>query len=249
MIKKQKKLISILIVGLVWVFVGCSKPSIHEKLSKDDQTLSYISEREKNFNNADYLDLKTEDEALEIVKDKYKLSIPKSYEQFKEVLTRTFDSEGVEAGESKYSVFSKDGELEFRTIYPFYEKEKLRFITRVSLIYEFLGQTKQVRLKRQEVNVVSAIGNDPFLQKKLYPLTQDIAGIMKLPEGLTKDGIAGYEKQIKELQDPIRNDSVAIVTNTVGINENEELAKSISAIYNNLGEFKEVNAEISDNTK
>ncbi|OJG74781.1 hypothetical protein RV12_GL002198 [Enterococcus quebecensis] len=193
--------------------------------------------------------MKTEEEAFKVLKNKYKVAIPPYYEQAKKLVAKDITTDAVQPGETKYLILARDKEVEFRTVYTFYQEEKLQTMAVINFYYTFSSDAKKARLERQVVNIKIAPANGKLPKDNYKEITQDLGALMKLPEPTISEGIQGFEKQIKESGKQFKNESVAIVTNSVGLNKNEELAKSISAIYDGGGNLKEIYAEIWDQTE
>lgn len=242
---KEQLLRLVILVALLSI-AGCCKADRYASFSKMDQTLSWFNERNRSFGDADYSTINEEEDAFRILREKYKVEIPSYYERTKKMLGKELTSNSVQRGTTKYAVFSRDKELEFRTIYPFYRGEELQVFSEVVLTYSYSVDQKQAYLKSQVVTVkISPVkGNLP--NNNLKELLEAIGKNMKIPENQITSGIAGYEKKVKETEMPITDDYLPIVSNAGGLDKETEFLKEIAAVYDEAGTFRELYAEISD---
>ncbi|MEI5993774.1 hypothetical protein [Candidatus Enterococcus mansonii] len=246
---KLKIFIAITMFCSLLAVTSCSNSNPHAQLPKKDQQIVWSGARERSFGDSDYVDLSSKDEAMKVMKDKYKLSIPDYYEKAIKTIDSSLSSETVKADKLQYLIYAKNEDLELRTIYPFYEGENLKFVAIVSLKYKFLRETKKARLRIQAVDIKNASSDQEFPKDKVILLAKELGSIMRIDNSLIKSGIKGYEKQIKEANRQFSNESVPVVSNRTGLDKDKELGKSISALYDGFGKLTDVYAEISDDTK
>ncbi|PZL72804.1 hypothetical protein CI088_09920 [Enterococcus plantarum] len=245
---KNKKIIGMIVCSFVLTIAlaGCTKPERYEQFSKTDQSLSWTNKRERSFGDSDYSNLKTEDEAFDLLKDKYQLSIPTYYEDTKKLVNQMIPTKNIKAGENKYSVFARNKKLEFKTIYPFYKEKELELFAEVNLNYEYSVDQKQAYLQSQIIKITISKVKGKLPKDNLSELIRELGKNMKLPEKAIVSGVAGYEKRVKEAVEPITEDYLPVVSNSSGLKKNEEFLKEIAVVYDQEGTVREIYAEISE---
>ncbi|WP_086314601.1 hypothetical protein A5821_002184 [Enterococcus sp. 7F3_DIV0205] len=234
------------ILFFLLVISGCTKTSRYEHFSKADQTLSWTGNQTRSFGDSDNSGLKTEKDAFELIKEKYKLGIPAYYEETKKLLTKEIPSKEVQQRQTTYSVFAKNKELEFRTLYTFYKEKELQIIVEVTFNYTYSADRKEAYLKSQLINIKIAPINETLPNNNLADLIKGIGQNMKLAENKINSGLAGYEKKIKEDKEPVTADYLPVISNASGLKKEQEFLKEIAVVYDQNGTFRELYAEISD---
>lgn len=229
-----------LIVASLSIMAACSsKEDPYKAFSKEEQQLTWLGDREKSFGESDYVEISKE-EALEVMKKKYQLEIPKFYEEAAKILTSELFSE-----QPKATILARGNELTFSTIYTEVQEEEIVLLGRIIFVYELLGNAKQVRLKRQNVKIVAV----DLSKEKIPPLTKEFAGLMNFSEKTVTDGLLGYEKQLKDSWESMKGKYTSIVTNRIGLNTQEELSKAIRVSYGKTGHLEEFYVEMADLVK
>lgn len=243
---KNKKIIGSAALSFLLIFTGCTQLNRYDKFSKNDQSLSWVGERKRSFGDSDYSKVKNEKEAFNLLKEKYQLSIPNYYKETKKLINQTMSSENVKAGETKYSIFSRNEELQFKTIYTFYKEKELQILAEVGVNYKYSADKKQSYLKSQIVRIQIAPIKGKLPNDNLSEVIRKLGNKMKISKEKIDSGIAGYEKRVKETAIPITEDYLPIISNSAGLRKNEEFLKEIAIVYDQDGTVREVYAEISE---
>lgn len=244
--RKKKQILVIVFLSFSLILAGCTKTSRYSHFSEEDKSLSWETERERSFGDSDYSNLKTEEEVFSLLKDKYSLSIPMYYEDTKAMFDKMIPSETVKAGETKYLVSTRNKDLEFQTLYTFYKEKELQIIVETKLNYHYSIDQKRAYLKSQIVNVKIAPVSGKLPNDNLSELINEIGMSMKLPVKTVTDGLAGYEKKVKETTQPITDDYLPIISNTAGLKTSEGFLKEVAVVYDPDGTVREIYGEISD---
>lgn len=241
----KKKLVFILL-GLLVVLGGCATTERYTDFSKTDQSLVFSGQRKRSFGDSDYSTIKTEKEAYKLLIDKYNVTIPTYYNQTKHLLEKRLTSSKVRMGEADYSVYARNKELEFRTLYCFYDGSELQAFSEVVLTYAYLADYEQAYLKSQlvTIKVVPAKGKLP--NDNIHEIIHDLGKNMKLSETKVDQGLLQYDKRVKKRNAPITDDYLPIVTNANELEKSKELLKEIAVSYDQDGTLREIYAEISD---
>ncbi|WP_086315517.1 hypothetical protein A5821_003002 [Enterococcus sp. 7F3_DIV0205] len=243
---QKKRSMSLMILVLLLVLIGCGKTDRYAGFSQAEHALSWSSERNRSFGDADYSKIEKEAKAFDLLQDKYNVTVSNYYETTKHTLTKELTSKTVKLGAVQYAIFARNKELEFRTLYPFYRGEELQVFSEVILTYAYSVDQAQTYLKSQIVTVKIAPIKGTLPNDNQRELITAIGKNMKLPEKKLETGLAGYEKRMKESENPITDDYLPIVSNTSGLDKEQEFLKEIAAVYDEVGTFRELYAEISD---
>ncbi|WP_430607180.1 hypothetical protein IGJ55_000311 [Enterococcus sp. AZ170] len=245
---KNRKISGVILfsLGLIIALTGCTESQRYERFSKVDQSLSWVDKRERSFGDSDFSKIKTEKEAVDLLKEKYQVSIPAYYKETEKLINQIIPSETVKPGENIYSIFARNKELRFITSYPFYQEKELQIIAEVTFYYAYSVEKKQVYLKSQSVYVKIAQPGGKLPNDNLSDLILQLGKNMKIPEKTIENGLAGYEKRVKETVEPITIDYLPVVSNASGLKKNEEFLKEIAIVYDMSGTVREVNTEITD---
>ncbi|MBP2097409.1 hypothetical protein [Enterococcus rivorum] len=244
--RRKNIVLSVFVFCFLLMISACGQVNRYKKFSKDDQNLSWSGKRKRSFGDSDYSNLKNEKEALALLQDKYQLVLPEYYEATKKMLGKELTSDTVKEGTAKYSLFTRNKELKFHTIYPYYKGEELQAFSEVIITYAYLIDKEQAYVKSQVVTVKISQINGKLPNDNLNELIKAVGTNMKLTDKQITSGLAGYDLKIKESKTPITDDYLPIVSNSSGLYKDQELLKEIAAVYDQSGNFRELYAEVSD---
>ncbi|WP_430602843.1 hypothetical protein IGJ02_000150 [Enterococcus sp. DIV0724b] len=244
---RNKKLqIGIILAIILVITVGCKQSSRFDHFSKEEQTLSWSGERTRSFGDADYSTIKNEGEAIEILKNKYKVMLPTYYGKTKKILEKEIPSVTVKSGKTKYSIFARNKELEFRLLTPFYKGDELQVFSEMVLTYTYSVDQEQTYVKSQIVNIKITPIKGTLPNDNVKDLVKALGKNMNLSDQQLVSGLAGYEKRIKGTTTPIKDDYLVIASNANVLDKKQEFLKEISAVYDEEGTFRELYVELSD---
>lgn len=237
MTKKKLASFIILFMSSLLIMGACSsKSDPYARFSKEEQKFSWLGDRNRSFGNSDYYDV-SKQEALKTVKDKYGLGIPEYYTYATEILESNMFSE-----QPKYDVLARGDELKFLTKYTYVQDNELFLVGNIVLNYERLSNAEQVRLKEVYLEIKAV----DFPKEKLSRLVKESGKMQGFSKEKITDALSGYEKQLKESKEPMNDKVITLLTNNVGLNEQEEFSKSIKLVYGKTGRLEMFEASIVD---
>ncbi|MBO0467029.1 hypothetical protein JZO73_05715 [Enterococcus plantarum] len=138
--KRNAYLLCVVIILGALMISGCS--SKKQTGPVEHQQLTWHEKRDKPFGTFDYPKI-TENEAFDLLENKFKVKIPKFISQVKGMLQNDVMTEGVQTGVSEYTMYASSVELKVRAYYPLNEGNELSVFALVDLKYSFNKEKKR----------------------------------------------------------------------------------------------------------
>ncbi|WP_430603141.1 hypothetical protein IGJ02_000497 [Enterococcus sp. DIV0724b] len=243
---ERKQLLRVVILITLLGIVGCKKAERYAQFSNEDQAMSWSEEREKTFGDYDYTKIKTEKDAFDILQDKYKVLIPTYYKEMNKTLSNNLTSKTVQLKGTNYAIFARNKELDFQAVSSFYRGNELQAFSEINLKYVYSLEKKEAYLKSQTVSIKIAPVKGKLPNNNETELIEAIGKNMKMSDKQISEGIAGYEKQVKESNERLTSDYTPVVSNSNDFNKSKEFLKEIAVGHDQEGTLREIYAEISD---
>ncbi|GGC78365.1 hypothetical protein GCM10011573_05070 [Enterococcus wangshanyuanii] len=225
---------------------GCSGKNNAAKV--EHQQLIWHEQQEKPFGTFDYPEI-SEDEALDLLKNKFEVKIPAIIQQTKKLFDEQIITADLEIKKAEYSLYASGNDLLVRGYYPVFKGEELVVFALVDLKYSFDKEQKEVRLVSQSLALSNYGQEEAFPKDNFDELLLEVAQIIDISKDTADLAIQNFEKDYKEVDKRPASKTVVVYGNDEEAEEKKLVSQTLRVGFNEKREFREIHAAIVDYTE